>query len=519
MEDKRPARYEDLACRIAELIRSGSYKPGDRLPSIRELAATFCVSVNTVREAYALLEKDRFVEAVSYRGYFVADREHVAPPTVPNPASMNPELFSLCSIYSTLRKYSPETEDAGGLAIATASSRLWPVERLQKHAVDAVRLHPDVAFDYQMSPGYEPLREQIAILGLSSKTRMSADRVIVTSGCQESIYLALAATVAPGETVAVETPVYFNLLDMLSQFRAKVLEIPCAGEGGMHLETLEFALDHHRVSAVLTIANFNNPTGSVMSDERKERLVGMLSRRGIPLIEDDIYGDIHYGGAEGADRPRTCKSFDRDGTVLYCSSLSKTLSPGLRVGWIEAGRWHDQAERLKTLVNLGASSLSQVTAALFLQEGSFPRHVRRLRAIVGENMDALRRSVREYFPEGTTMTDPSGGFVLWVSLPRGASSMELYRRALERNVLIAPGRVFSLEDRYNSSLRLNAGVWESSTDGKIRLLGSLAREIAEETPSRGTAPTELPPRPSPLARAPRPDNAPESDVLRVPSYE
>lgn len=476
MESKRIARYEILADRLAELIASGAYRRGARLPSIRELARDFGVSVNTARDAYALLERRRYVEAFPQRGYFVADRETVAPVSVPDPTAMNPERFSICSIYGASQKTGDFEEDSSGLAIATLSRRLWPVERLQRHAVDAARIFPVDSFDYQMSPGYPLLREQIAIHGLASGTRLIPENLVVTSGCQEALYLALSAVASPGAAVAIESPVYFNLIDMLGSLGLRILEIPTSEESGMSLAALEFVLDEYRVAAVLTIANFNNPIGSCMSDEGKASLVRLCASRGIPLIEDDVYGDLNFE-TRGVERPRTCKSFDRDGGVLYCSSFSKTLSPGLRVGWIEAGRWRAQVEKRKTIVNIGASSIAEVTAALYLREGGFSRHLRRLRSALADNVSALRASILEHFPEGTTVTDPRGGMVLWIGLPDGVSSMELYRLALARKIMIAPGRVFSLRDRFESRFRLNAGVWEPGTGEKIRELGALARTL------------------------------------------
>lgn len=479
MEDKRVVLYEDLSLRLIDLIASGAYRKGDRLPSIRELAESFGVSVNTVREAYALLESKRYIEAVPQSGYYVSDRPDVGAPVEPDPALMRPEQSSICRIFSAMQKSGNVDEDAAGLSIAYFSMKLCPTERLQKYVVDAVRLHPEESMHYQMAPGYGPLREQIAIHGLASGTRLAPDRIVVTSGCQEALYLALAAVVSPGDTVAVESPVYFNLLNMLEGFRANVLEIPCSEDEGMSLDALEFALGQYRVSAVITIANFNNPTGSLMSDERKAELVRMLSSRGIPLIEDDVYGDLSYGvDNRGMERPRSCKSFDTDGTVMYCSSFSKTLSPGLRLGWIEPGRWYDKVENLKTLMNLGASSIPQVAVALFLQDGCFSRHLRRLRFQLGERMGLLRASVLEHFPEGTRATNPAGGLVLWVTLPDGVSSRDLYCRALDRKIMICPGHVFSLQDRYASRIRLNAGVWDEGTDEKIRVVGDIVRGLA-----------------------------------------
>ncbi len=473
MTEKKTSRHEDVANRIVSLIAEGAYKVGDRIPSLRELADSLRVSVNTVREAYAHLEERRYIEARSQSGYFVLNRPEVARLGEPHPATMDPDRVSLCRIYCAYQELGTAPEDACGLGIATLAQDMWPLERLQKATVDAVRLRGSEALHYQLGPGYGPLREQIAITGLSGGSRLSPDEIIVTSGCQEAIYLALSVITRPGDTVAVESPIYFNLLKLMEHLGLKVLEIPCSPVDGMHIETLRFALDQYDVKAVLTIANYHNPTGSLMPDGRKEELVSMLSRRGIPLIEDDIYGELCFSG----ERPRTCQSFDRDGTVLLCSSFSKTISPGLRIGWISPGRWRREIEELKTLINLGSSSIPQIATALLLQDGGFQRHVRRLRSSLREKMSALRAATLEHFPEGTVASDPAGGMVLWVALPDGKNTRELYKRALERDIVIAPGSMFSLQGRFSSMLRLNAGVWGPATAGRIAELGSLAADL------------------------------------------
>jgi len=473
-EARLPTRYEDVASRIEDLIESGAYKCGEKIPSLRELSDSLGVGVNTVREAYARLEERRFIEASPQSGYYVIPRPATPARSCPgpDPESMDPREVSLCRVYGAFMERGNDA-DACGLAIATLSEDMWPVERFQKCAVDAVRLHGRECIEYMLAPGYAPLREQLAINGLSGGSRLSPDGIIVTSGCQESIYLALTALTSPGDTVAVESPMYFNFLNMLESLRLKVLEIPCSIGEGMHLETLRFALDRYPVAAVITIANFHNPTGSLMPDGKKEELVRLLSERGIPLVEDDIYGELSFG----PDRPRTCRSFDDDGTVLYCSSVSKTISPGIRIGWIEPGRWHDRVETAKNLVNLGASSIPQIATALFFQEGAYTRHIRRVRSRLSEKMSALRASVLTLFPSGTTVSDPQGGMVLWVSLPGKVDAMDLYRLALSRGIVIAPGTLFSLQDRFTSNIRLNAGIWTTSTEGKIGVLGELVGEL------------------------------------------
>lgn len=480
MLDKKPTRYEEVAEHIIALIDRGVYKPGDKIPSLRDLSDSLHVSVNTIQEAYWLLEGRRFLEAVPQSGYFVKKRNEPPHLQAPNPATMDPDQVGLCRIYGAFQERGISEEDGCGLGIATLSCSMWPADKLQKCTMDAIRLHQKESMDYQLVPGYAPLREQIAIHGMTGGSRFFPDNIVITSGCQESVYLALASLTSPGDTVAVESPIYFNLLRLMESLHLKVLEIPCSPGEGMHLETLLFALDNYSVKVVLTIANFNNPTGSIMSDVKKEELVRMLSVKQIPLIEDDIYGDLYFG----TERPRSCQSFDRDGTVLYCSSFSKTIFPGLRLGWIVPGRYREPVENLKNLINLGSSSLSQVSVTLFLQDGAFARHLKKNRARLKEKVYGLRDSVLRYFPAGTEVTSPEGGMVLWVCMPAFFESRQLYKKAREQNIFIAPGNMFSLQNRYGRYLRLNGGVWTAGTDKKIEMLGHMALKLIEDGDTR-----------------------------------
>jgi DNA-binding transcriptional MocR family regulator len=226
------------------------------------------------------------------------------------------------------------------------------------------------------------------------------------------------------------------------------------------------------VKAVFSIPNFSNPLGTLMAEEDKRRLVDLVSSHGATLIEDDVYGDISFGA-----RPLSCKAFDHEGSVIHCSSFSKSLGPGLRLGWIAPGRHLDEAIRLKTLLNLGTSSVTQMAMARFLGDGGYERYLRGLRARLRDSMAAVRARVLELFPEGTAVSDPQGGFVLWVSLPGKADSLELYHRALERRILIAPGCLFTLRDQYSSSFRINAGSMTHRIDECLRELASLARGL------------------------------------------
>lgn len=460
--------YEQVAERMVNLLENGVFKQGEKLPSLRELSRQLHVSVNTVREAYWKLEDRNYIEAVPQSGYYVKPSWTPVPSGCgPDPIEMNPREVSLCRIYGTWQD--GESCPPGiSLGIATMPRVAWPLERLARDLQEVIRKSPDAVFDYQMPPGYLPLREQIARISMGSGTTLSPDEIIITNGCHEAVFLSLMAICKPGSKVAIESPIYFNFLSLLERMGYETIEIPSAETGGINLEVLEYVLEKEPVGAVFTIPNFSNPTGSLLSAERKRELVALVTRYGVPLIEDDIYGDLSFG-----NRPETCRSLDTAGQVIHCSSFSKTIAPGLRIGWVAPGRYYDEIVRLKTLLNLGAPALLQAALARFLKEGGYERHLRSLRKEIWKSMENTRNALLASLPEGTTVSEPQGGFVLWVTLPEGFHAMELYYRALKEEILIAPGALFTRREKHARSFRINGSRWCPETEAAILTLGRL----------------------------------------------
>ncbi len=470
--------YGAVADRIISLISSGALKPGDKLPSLRELSQELDVSVNTVKEAYWRLEDRHYVEAVPQSGFYVRGRPPRKPETPGAPMDLDPTNVSLCKIYSTFMAEQGESDEGIGLGIASSPLGPWSAEKLARHFRDALREEPVKAFDYSLPPGNLRLRELIARHSLSAKADIGPQDVVITNGCHESAFLALMAVCSKGDAVAVESPMYFNFLGLLERLGLKAVEIPADPARGMNLDILEYVLGNQEIKAVFSIPNFSNPTGSLMPEEDKRRLAELLASKGVPLIEDDVYGDLSFG-----PRPGTCKGYDDPGNVIHCSSFSKTVGPGLRLGWIAPGRYLEEILRLKTLLNLGVSSITEMAMARFLADGGYERYLRGARKGLSESVAAVRSRIAALFPEGTAVSDPRGGFVLWVTLPEGSDALELYYRALERRILIAPGCLFSLKDRYSSSFRINAGSMSPRVDECLVELARLARELS--SPSSG----------------------------------
>jgi DNA-binding transcriptional MocR family regulator len=334
----------------------------------------------------------------------------------------------------------------------------------------------DQGVQYHMPPGYERLRVQIARRAIIAGISAGPDEVLITSGCVEAVLLALRATCRAGDTIAVESPFYFNFLQMIAELGLKALEIPSTPREGISIEALRYAIEQSKISACLVITNFGNPLGSLMPDERKRELVELLAHHEIPLIEDDIYGDLVFAN----DRPSTAKSYDRAGLVIYCSSFSKTIAPGYRVGWSIAGRFQGEMERLKMMMNIATASPPQLALAEFLATGGYDHHLRAIRRIHARNISQMADAVVRYFPAGTCMTRPLGGFILWVEMPGGTDAIQLYHRALEHGISIVPGPLFSLTLKYGNHIRLSAASWDERIERGIQTLGELAHELLQE---------------------------------------
>jgi DNA-binding transcriptional MocR family regulator len=472
------ARYRTIADQISRMIAQGGFVPGDRLPSIRELGRRLEVGINTVAQAYVLLEHRGCVEARPQSGFFVRPRRPAAGAQA-HIANATPQLiahdvsFGSAKVRVVHRLADPRLLSLGGGA---PSQDLLPVEQLNRMLATQARTFPVHSASVTGLTGLQPLRREIAKRSLGYAGGWSPDQIIVTAGCKEAITLALQATCRRGDTVAVESPVYYGFLNALEWMRLKVLEIPTIPAGGMNLDVLEFALQRHSVRACLVISNFNNPLGGLMPDPKKRQLVQLLARRGIPLIEDDVYGDLGYNDR----RPPALKAFDETGNVLYCSSFSKTLAPGYRVGWIVPGRFQTKIEELKTILSVTTATPTQAAVAEFLAHGGYDRHLRAVRRVLRSRMERTRERILRCFPAGTRVSQPAGGYVLWVELPDELDGFRLHEAALKRGIGVAPGRLFTTGAQYGNCIRLNSSEWSDRVEKAVATLGELAGRLAQE---------------------------------------
>jgi DNA-binding transcriptional MocR family regulator len=466
--------YEQLAVEMAGQIERGTYRPGERIPSVRQASQERSLSITTVLQAYQMLEDRGYIEARPQSGYYVLPRPAaVAPEPGVSTASLDPSEVSIeeLAIMVLRDTLNPDLVQFGA---AIPDPELLPTGRLNRILASLIR-NEEVPLHVSGVPeGYDELRIQVAQRAFHAGCSLSPAEIMITTGCTEALNLALRAVCKPGDLVAIESPSYFGILQILESQGLRALEIPTHHRDGISLEALRFALEHHQVSACITVSNFSNPLGSCMPDENKKELVELLAEREIPLIEDDIHGELYFSG----QRPRVAKAYDREGLVLLCSSFSKDISPAYRVGWIAPGRFQGRFERLKMATNVGTPIITQLAIARFLKSGGYDHHLRRIRRAYAGKVAAMAQAVLRHFPSGTRVTSPAGGFLLWVQLPEGSDSLVLYRQALKSGITIAPGDLFSSTSaKYSNYIRLNAAYMSEATLPALQRLGELAGRL------------------------------------------
>ncbi|MGC3982381.1 MAG: PLP-dependent aminotransferase family protein [Steroidobacteraceae bacterium] len=460
--------YNQLARNITQDIKRDIYRPGERLPGVRRLAQQYQVSIATVLEACRLLEDQGQLEARSRSGFFVRMRatHTIAELDISNPPK-RPSLVRGQELALRLVKAANDPHMIT-LGAAIPHTSYLPV-RSVKQAV--MRVQSERTSHYEFPPGEPSLLRQIARRMSELGTPVAPDQIVITNGCQEALQLALRAITQVGDVVAVESPAYYGLLQVIEFLGLKALELPTHPRDGLSVEALEFALEQWPIKAVICTPNFSNPLGSRMSDSRKRALVKLAARKQIKIIEDDIYGDLGFDN----ERPSTLLSFDtRRDTVLHCSSFSKTLAPGLRIGWIVPGQFQAQIEYLKFTLNLATAGTPQQAVAALLEHGRYDRYLRQARLQYQQAVHRMVHAVDRYFPEGTKTTQPQGGFVLWVELGSPIDAEALFEKALTQNICIAPGPMFSATRRYRNFIRLNCAIpWDIRIEKALNKLGQL----------------------------------------------
>lgn len=464
--------YNQICENIVSQITGNILKTGDKLLSVRALSRE--KGISTAFKAYIELENKGLIEARPKSGYFVRysptelPKVSVAPKTqVTFEKTGVDEMLKV--VYDTLTN-----EGVVKLSIAAPAQELIPVAKLNKAMMEVIRKSESSCTEYDNLQGNLILRKQIAKHVVSGHGHFSENEIVTTNGCMEALVFCLKATTKPGDIVAIESPIYFGIFNIMKSLGLEVLEIPSYPETGTDLEYLEKALDRLPVKVCLFVPNFGNPVGALMPDHRKQQLVGLLASREIPLIEDDIYGEMYFG----KNRPRTCKSFDEKGLVLLCSSVSKTLAPGYRVGWCLPGKFLEQVVTIKLRHTVASVTPTHAAIGHFFATGRYDLHMRKLRKALHTQSLRYIQAISEYFPADTKVTRPRGGYVLWIEMNQRVDAFDLFHRALDENVSIAPGQIFSGDARFTNYIRVSFGApYTKSIDESLRKLGKLVDSL------------------------------------------
>jgi len=467
--------YLRLSAHYRRAIHTGVLAAGDRLPSVRGLMQTHRVSLSTAIQACRKLEEEGLVEARPRSGYFVLRPRAPALAPIAEPSlQCPPDPAQYVGIHDRVSDFIAKCEAHGAgvnFALAAPPAEFFPVEPLKQAMMRTLRRHPDMLCSPVPPQGHPALRAVLARRALEIGIQAHPDDVIVTHGCVEALNLALRAVAQPGDVIAVESPTYFGLLQVLESLGMRALEIPTRPQHGLSVDALELALQAYPdIRAVVTIPNHHNPLGCVMPDPEKHRLATLCEQRGVPLIEDDTYGALGDAGA-----PRALKAWDPCGNVIYCASMHKTLAPGMRLGWMLGGRWRRRIDMLKFAQSRPNEPLAQAAVADFMGSKSYDRHLTRLRARLRSQREDMADAIARHFPEGTRLSAPAGGMLLWVELPAGASGTAVFEQALREGVRVAPGAMFSNTERYEHFLRISCGeVYNAATARAVRVLADAA---------------------------------------------
>jgi DNA-binding transcriptional MocR family regulator len=476
MSSQQPLLYERVARLVETQISSGALRAHERIPSVRSMSRTAKVSVSTVVQAYVHLENIGLIEARPQSGFYVRAPElQRLPEPRPKAAPSRRPVSVATEVLDTIREAMTRT-DIVPMNCAMTSPSLYPNQRLNNLVREVLREHPLNAGECILPPGHEELRRHVAKRMASAGAPADPSHVVITSGTMDAVILSLQVVCRPGDTVLVESPTYFGLLQAIEHLGLKVVEVPNDPGDGIDVAAVRAVARSTKLGAAVLMPNFNMPCGSLTPDEAKREIVGILTQAGVPIIEDDIYGDLHYGSL----RPVSMRAFDESGLVISCGSVSKTLALGYRIGWAVSPQFHADIARAKFYASVACPTLQQLVLARYYASGGYDRYLRRVRATLASNSQHTIDAITRYFPQGTRLARPSGGVVLWVELPRAVDSMELFQTALASRIGVTPGIVFSAKADYRNYIRISCGSWTPAMERAIEKLGRLVAGMAHD---------------------------------------
>jgi DNA-binding transcriptional MocR family regulator len=465
--------YQQVVSFIDTQQQIGALRPGDKLPSLRKLGQQLDISVPTVKQAYLELERQGRVLAKPQSGYYLKAQH--ARKLQPRPQQWLPCTPTDVQCRSMIEQvyeamHLPDTVALGISNPVLANPPDKALARLMRSVLSKVA---EKAVSYGPVHGDAKLRMQLAFRYQELGMQLDPHDIVITNGAQEALSIALQCVAKPGDTIAVESPCFFGLLELIESLGMKALEVYTCAEDGVWVPELSNTLQTHRVAAGIFSTAINNPLGSFMQESQRQQLVQLLEQHQIPLIEDDVYSDLYFTEA----RPKPAQYYAEQGMVLTCSSFSKTAAPGYRIGWLLAGKYEEQAKRIKRAQSCSTAMLQQWTMTEYLLTGDYDRHLGLLRKKLQYNCERMRALVAEHFPPEVCISQPQGGSVLWLRCRSHVQTQLLFPQAIALGVSFAPGAIFSPSGKYHNYMRISYGVkWSDKIEQAIVTLGRLVKE-------------------------------------------
>lgn len=442
-------RYQTLEVFLRQQLQAGRYKVGEKLPSVRDLCKQHDLSKATVIHALHKLEADRLVYAIPKSGYFVAEKhkDNKAPKKVSTPTA--PVQVNVPDIFRDIMSRSAAFDILPSEGSTAASPHLITLNRM---IAKATRTHPETKAHYYDEPkGHPALRQAIADLYRQRETQLSSDELCITSGCQHALFLALMASCKAGDTIAIESPAFYGVLQQIEQLGLNVIEISSDPNTGLDMAELEQKIQQWPIKACVVTPNFHTPTGAKMPVTNMKSLLALAEQHEFYIIEDDIYGELRFQ----SEACPPAKSLCQQGRVILCGSFSKCLSRELRIGWIAGGQLHAKVVQLKLITQLASPQAVQQGLAEFISQGHYKRHLNQYKLQLKEQRDQWLLELSKHWGSQLKFSQPNGGLSCWVELPEHINTQKSYQSLLEKGIVLTPGALFSAHGLYKNHMRLS----------------------------------------------------------------
>lgn len=461
-------KYEKLAEELADEIKAGNWQAGEKLPSIRALAQKCKLAKVSVQHALQVLEQRNLVIAKPKSGYYVNAKQSKPIKQTQANQSLTPKPVDMPDLFIDIMEHSAAFDIKPQYGLSASPSTT--TTKLTRYLTRAQRHQPFSKSVYYSPPaGIKELREQIAKHYQKRGLAIIADDICITSGCQNSLYLSIQTICKPGDTVAVESPAFYGILQLLQQLNCKIIEIPSSPTTGINIDELTSATDNWPIKACIVTPSFATPTGAKMTSSNMQKLIALANDKNFTVIEDDVYGDV---GFQSMSKP--LKAFETSDVAVLCGSFSKSLSRDLRLGWVISRKYNAQLTKAKLVQQLATSQTTQRALTEFLSDGHFERHLNQYRRQLKKQRDQLLSTIQALWQFDVRYTVPDGGLALWIQLPENINTLSLYHQAIDHGIVITPGNLFSNQSAYSNFLRLSfAHEIDQSRLDAIKKLGRL----------------------------------------------